>query len=260
MGCCVPAPVRAQHLPGLQYLRLLGPLFDPRHAVGTTRARAGNRQLFYAPYAPLLLLSFFNPTGTSVRGLQQMTTFAHVQAPCGSRRPSLPAASCLPCRGGLWTVGAQAALVSLPCCPAAVGQDDQPRAAQKPVACAVLRPGPGDVTGTAGNASERAAVRRGVPPGGFSVFDRGSLDAALFQELHDLPCRFLGRVKAHGSYEGHEAHPVAAAARAAGVEREVVRRRVGPAHQTRVRPNRSASGRARRARRTPRGRPRCWCW
>ena len=49
MGFCVPAPVRAQNLPGLQYFRLLGPLFDHLHAVGTTRDRAGNRQLFYDP-------------------------------------------------------------------------------------------------------------------------------------------------------------------------------------------------------------------
>ena len=37
MGFCVPAPVIAQNLPGLQYFRLLGPLFDHLHAVGTAR-------------------------------------------------------------------------------------------------------------------------------------------------------------------------------------------------------------------------------
>ena len=56
MGFCVPAPVIAQNLPGLQYFRLLGPLFDHLHAVGTTRDWAGNRQLFYDQYATLLLL------------------------------------------------------------------------------------------------------------------------------------------------------------------------------------------------------------
>src|SRR5205085_7581995 len=88
MGFCVPAPVIAQNLPGLQYFRLLGPLFDHLHAVGTARDRAGNRQLFYDQYATLLLLYFFNPTVTSLRGLQQMTTFAHVQAQFGIRRTS----------------------------------------------------------------------------------------------------------------------------------------------------------------------------
>ena len=55
MGFCVPAPVRAQNLPGLQYFRLLGPLFDHLHAVGTTRERAGNRQVFYDQDATWLL-------------------------------------------------------------------------------------------------------------------------------------------------------------------------------------------------------------
>ena len=184
MGFCVPAPVIAQNLPGLQYFRLLGPLFDHLHAVGTTRDRAGNRQLFYDQYATLLLLYFFNPTVTSVRGLQQRTTFAHVQARCGIRRTALGAlrAAASVCDAallheGLTALGAQrqphlsgaeqVALASLPAVdgrllPAwprmlwAAWPDDQHRAATMHVACAVLRPGPVDVTVTAGNASERA--------------------------------------------------------------------------------------------------------
>ena len=56
MGLCLPPPVTAHDLQGLQYFRLLGPLFDHLHAVGTARDRAGNRQLFYDQYATLLLL------------------------------------------------------------------------------------------------------------------------------------------------------------------------------------------------------------
>jgi hypothetical protein len=66
MGFCVPAPVSVQPtLQGLQYFRLLGPLFDHLHRVGTERDRAGNRQLFYDQYATLLLVYFFHPTVTS---------------------------------------------------------------------------------------------------------------------------------------------------------------------------------------------------
>ena len=93
MGFCVPASTTGQNIPGLQYFRLLGPLFAHLHAVGTARDRAGNRQLFYDQYATLLLLYFFNPTVTSLRGLQQMTTFAQMQAQCGIRRTSLGALS-----------------------------------------------------------------------------------------------------------------------------------------------------------------------
>ena len=75
-----------------------------------------------------------------------------------------------------------------------------------------------------------------MPPGGFYVFDRGSIDYDVLQELHDLPCSFLGRVKAKVSYEVQEEHPVSATARAAGVERDVVLRRLGTAHHSRLLP------------------------
>src|SRR5205809_7054835 len=64
---------------GRKYLRLLGTLLKQLHDAGTARDRAGNRQLFYDQYATLLLLYFFNPTLTSLRGLQQLTTLSAVQ-------------------------------------------------------------------------------------------------------------------------------------------------------------------------------------
>ncbi|MGH8059526.1 MAG: hypothetical protein ACREOH_20195 [Candidatus Entotheonellia bacterium] len=68
-------------LQGFKYFRLLGPLLDHLHAAGTERDRAGNRQLFCDQYATLLLLYFFSPIVTSLRGLQQGTTLAKVQEP-----------------------------------------------------------------------------------------------------------------------------------------------------------------------------------
>src|SRR5436853_2680130 len=234
-----PSPtITEETLQGFKYFRILGPLFDHLHAVGTARDRAGNRPLFYDQYATLLLLYFFTPTVTSLRGLQQMTTFAHVQARFGIRRTSLGALSeaasvfdAALLHDVLTALGAQlqphlsgaaqAALTSLtavdgsllPALPRmlwAAWQDDQHRAAKMHVAFAVLRHGPVDVTVTAGKGSERAEVRRLVQPGGFYVFDGGFIDYELFQELHDLPCSFLGRVKAKASYEIQEEHRVPA--------------------------------------------------
>src|SRR5712671_6310402 len=182
MGFCLPAPVTAQDLQGFQYFRLLGPLFDHLHTAGTERDRAGNRQLFYDQYATLLLLYFFNPTVTSLRGLQQTTTLAQVHARFGIRRTSLGALS--EAASVFDPALLQAVLPALPRMVWAVWQDDQHRAAKMHVAFAVLRHGPVDVTVTAGNASERAELRRLVQPGGFYVFDRGYTDYDLFQELH----------------------------------------------------------------------------
>ena len=75
-----------------------------------------------------------------------------------------------------------------------------------------------------------------MPPGGFDVFERGSIDYDVFQELHDLPCSFLGRVKSNAAYEVQEEPPVSAAARAAGVERDAGLRRLGTAHHGRLLP------------------------
>src|SRR5437879_7916260 len=83
----------------------------------------------------------------------------------------------------------------------ALWQDDQHRAAKMHVAFAVLRQGPVDVTVTAGNGAERAAWRRLVQPGGFSVVERGYVDSRLFQELHEVPRSFICRVKGNAAYE-----------------------------------------------------------
>src|SRR5260370_40235449 len=73
----------------LKYLLLQGLLFDHLRLAATERDRAGNRQLFYDQYISLLLLYFFNPTITSLRGLQQASTLENVQRRLGIRATSL---------------------------------------------------------------------------------------------------------------------------------------------------------------------------
>src|SRR5206468_12477467 len=96
------------------------------------------------------------------------------------------------------------------------GQRNRHVAAKMHVAFAVLRQGPVDVTVTAGNGSERAEWRRLVQPGGLYVVDRGYVDYSLFQDLHDLPCSFLCRVKDNAAYEVQEERPLTPAAMHAG--------------------------------------------
>ena len=104
------------------------------------------------------------------------------------------------------------------------------------VAFAVLRQIPVGVTVTAGHASEQSEWRRLVQPGGFYVVDRGYTDSTLFQDLHDVPCRFLARVPHHAAYEVQEERPLSAAAQAAGVRRDCLIGRLGTAHQSRLLP------------------------
>ncbi len=60
--------ISANNIQGLKYFKRLQPLFASLHDIGVDPS--GNRQLHYDQYASLILL-FFNPTLTSLRGLQQ---------------------------------------------------------------------------------------------------------------------------------------------------------------------------------------------
>src|SRR6266566_6519328 len=81
--------IRAKDLRGFKYFKLLNPLLERLHDVGTQGDRAGNRQLHFDQYAALLLLYFFNPIVTSLRGIQQASTLDKVQKFLGVQRTSL---------------------------------------------------------------------------------------------------------------------------------------------------------------------------
>ena len=70
------APTRP--LAGFKYFDQLDGLLAPLRPAGTQRDTAGNRRLFFDQYAQLLLLYYFNPTVTSLRGIRQFTTLEKV--------------------------------------------------------------------------------------------------------------------------------------------------------------------------------------
>ena len=80
----------AKSVGGLKYFKRLQPLFARLHEVGTDHDHAGNRQLHFDHYASLLLY-FFNPGLTSLRGLQQASGLDKVQKKLGVPRTSLGA-------------------------------------------------------------------------------------------------------------------------------------------------------------------------
>src|SRR4051812_44352785 len=80
-------PTQASELQGFRYLDAFGGLFDALR--GCAVDPSGNRRLFYDRYAALLLLYFFSPALTSLRGLQQATTLQKVQRRLGVRPTAL---------------------------------------------------------------------------------------------------------------------------------------------------------------------------
>jgi len=237
---------------GFKYVRWVGHLLPRLHGATTERDRAGNRQLFDDHYATLVLLYFFTPTVTSLRGLQQLTPLAYVQRRWGVQRTALgslseaatvfeaallqdviselalrawtraPKGTPALLKGDMALVRDLVAidgslLPALPRMVWAVWQDEQHRAAKMHVAFAALRQVPVGVTVTAGTGAERTQARQLVQPGGFYVFDRGDVDDELVADLHALPCSFIVRIQAGAAYEVAQERPLAAAARTAGV-------------------------------------------
>ena len=75
---------------GMKYLDSVLPLLERLRDVGCARDRAGNRELRMPQYVGLVLLSLFNPTLGSLRGLQQASELEKVQRKLGA------------CVGSLW--------------------------------------------------------------------------------------------------------------------------------------------------------------
>lgn len=251
-------PIDPRKLQGFKYFELLDGLLERLRPAGTERDRAGNREFFFDQYAALMILYFFNPTVTTLRGLQQFTTLEKVQRLCGVKPTSLgslseaarvfdPALlepiiaqlaaqavsipSALPSAkeaalAGLIAVDGSL-LKALPRMAWALWQDASHRAAKMHVAFAVFPGAPVGVTVTAGNSSERDELRKLVQPGGFYVADRGYADYSLFREFDAQGVRFLIRLQENAVYEVQDERMLTAADREAGVVRDVTLRRLG---------------------------------
>lgn len=251
-------PIDPRKLQGFKYFELIGDLLERLRAVGTARDRAGNRELFFDHYATLLLLYFFNPTVTTLRGLQQFTTLEKVQRLCGVKPTSLgslseaarvfdpqalePLIAELAARatrsGAALPTAQEAALAgliavdgsllqALPRMAWALWQDAEHRAAKMHVAFAVFPGVPVGATLTAGNGREREELRRLVRPGGFYVADRGYADYSLFRDFDAQGVRFVIRLQENAVFEVARENPLSAADVAAGVARDVTLRRLG---------------------------------
>jgi len=247
-----------QNVSGTKYFRLLDDLLEQLRPVGTSRDRAGNRQLFFDQYAALLVLYYFNPAVTTLRGIQKFTTLEKLQKAYGIRPTALGSLSeaaqvfdpkalepiiaqlaqqavegrskfVPPNRdllAGLTAIDGSL-LRALPRMAWALWQDATNRAAKIHVAFAVFPGVPVGVTVTHGSASERQEMRNLVKPGGFYVVDRGYADYDMFKEFQEQGVRFLGRVQENTAFEVHAERALTEADKSAGVVRDITLRRLG---------------------------------
>ena len=220
------------------------------HHHGTARDRAGNRVLHYDQYAALLLLYFFNPIVTSLRGIQQASGLKKVQRLLGCERaapgslseasrvfdPELlkdligeVAAQALPLTRGKeaealhnLTAVDGSLLPALPKMAWALWLDADHRAAKMHVHFDVLKGVPVETTVTAGNGSETEQLRTTLQAGRLYVIDRGYADYQLFQDIVDRGSGFIGRIRDNAVWTVVEERPLSEAARAAGVRSDRV--------------------------------------
>ena len=237
--------IRPTDLQGFKYLELLEPFLEQLHTVGTARDRAGNRDLFFDQYTSLILLYFFSPIVTSLRGLQQATELKKVQKQLGISRVSLgslseasrvfdaaalqgvitelagralPLASAkdLEALKGLTAVDGSL-LPALPKMAWALWVDDKHRAAKMHLAFEVLRGVPVKVSVTEGNGSEKDELRKMLEAGRLYVIDRGYAEYQLFQEIIDSKSSFVGRIRNDANWTLVEERPLSSEAKAAGI-------------------------------------------
>jgi hypothetical protein len=242
--------LKEEDLQGFKYFQILRPLLESLHEVGTQRDRAENRQLHFDQYCALLLLYFFNPVLSSLRGIQQASQLDKVQKKLGCRSTSLGSlseaagvfdaqrleeviaelAACIPQQTltrdqqalrNLTAVDGSL-LPALPRMAWALWLDDKHRAAKMHVAFEVMRGIPVKVTLTEGSGNEKHQLRGMLEPGRLYVIDRGYADYQLFQDIFDGGSSFIGRIRANAVWAVVEERPVSAKAEAVGVRRDLV--------------------------------------
>lgn len=245
-------------LQGMKYFDQLRPMLEMLHDVGTARDRAGNRELFYDDFVSLLLLYFFSPIVTSLRGLQQVSGLEKAQKTLGIKRYSLGSLSecttifdpqhlhaiieelvskALPLQSnrdsealrGLVAVDGTL-LRALPKMAWALWQNEKNRAAKLHLHFDVFKGVPEDAKTTAGNASEPGTLREMLKACRLYVIDRGYASFQLYRDILDAGSSFIGRVKDNIAFTVQEERPLTEEAQKAGVVRDVIIQKLGTDH------------------------------
>lgn len=242
--------VSEKNLQGYKYFKVLQPLLKRLHSANAQRDRAGNRNLFFDNYGALLLLYFFNPVVTSLRGIQKASQLDKVQQQLGCKRTSLGSlseASRIFDAELLQSIIAELSAQALPLyqgreaealkgltavdgtvMPAlakmawAWWSDDQHRAAKLHLHFDVLKGVPCAASLTAGNDSEKTQLRVKLQADRLYVIDRGYAEYALFQDIINAGSSFVGRVRGNAIYDVVEEKALSEEARQAGVLRDCV--------------------------------------
>ena len=250
-----PSPVA--QLQGFQYLKQFAQLWQPLRQCA--QDRCGNRSFFFDQYLSLLLLYYFTPTLTSLRGLHQAATLPKVQQALGlSHAPALgtlsaaardfepellqPLLAELASRAVPVVDGREAEALAgltavdgsffqaLPKMVWALWQDQTHRGAKLHLHFDVIKGVPCRATLSPAACSEVAQLARTLEPSRLYVLDRGYASYALLGQIVAANSSFVVRLKEDAAFTLQEERPLNASAQQAGVCRDVLASRLGTSH------------------------------
>lgn len=245
--------IKPNEVRGARYLRnILELLKDLR-----SHRDCPNRLLHYDEYVAYVLLYFFTPVVTSLRGLQQVSDFEVVHRKLGLPRFSLGSFSEAsrvfdptllqsilanivgqlsalqdnPRLSGLdlaLTAVDGTLLRALPKMLWALWLSPEQRAAKMHLEFDILKGAPAFATITEGNGNERTVLRDHLSAGKLYVLDAGYVDYGLAAAIIEARSSFVMRLRENAVYEVLEERPLTPAAERAGVRRDCVIRLGGP--------------------------------
>lgn len=239
--------IKPRDIQGTQYLAQIIDLLRPLH----DQRSDPKRTLHYDELCAWLLLYFFTPILTSLRGLQQASCLEQLQRKLRLPRFSLGSFSesaavfdpallvpIIEQLGGRLddiepdprlralerrpTAVDGSLLHALPKMVWALWLDEHNRAAKLHLQLDLLNGAPLAATLSDAQASETQQLRRHLAPGRLYIADRGFFDYTLLAAILEAKSSFLVRVRDHIAYDVVRENPIRTAAARAGVEADLI--------------------------------------
>lgn len=243
--------IQEKDLHGFKHFKLLMPVLEKLHDDGCRRDKAGNRVLHYDRYAALILLYFFNPIVTSLRGIQQTSQLEKVQrlldcprAALGSlseaahvfdpdllrgiigdlieRLPPIAKNTAFDDIKGILTLVDGSLLPALPQLAEAMWLDDKNKAFKMHMHFELLKSVPVHMDLTDGNGNEREVLEAHLQQDRVYVMDRGYAKFLLFKRIIDVGSSFVCRIRDNSVFDVLDERELSKEALDAGIVRDAV--------------------------------------
>ena len=240
--------INTNTLQGFKYLKNFLPLLERYHEIGNLK----NRKLYFDQYLTMIILYFFNPVLTSLRGIQQATTIEAIQNKLEIEKTSLSslseaatvfdadlllllikelAAQAMPLEKNAELKAIQQMIIAVdgsllravPTMLWAQWIDEDNRAAKLHLALDIKRQVPTDATITHGNGSEKAIVRESfLKSDTLYLLDAGYAEYKFLQEIMDASSSFVIRLKDNAVWEDISTSELSQADKEAGVLKDSI--------------------------------------